>query len=207
MGTRSRDRWPRFRIQPRNKFAAFADNDLRQVPHSAHLDRIALQSQLPTGGNHATTEDPMTQTLTAVAASATVKPHAPTTADLTPIGMTAEQFKALPGAAQAACIRALAAVNAAEAKRNAPANKLAVVVYADCSAGGVNAAGVPKNCRIPLGADKCEHGNTFKGNLGITGLGKFPTTLYAGQWLRFAEHWEALKTEAERIVAAGFGTK
>jgi hypothetical protein len=147
-------------------------------------------------------------------AAAASKPVKPSDASLASLGVTAQQWDAMPAVAKAALVSAAKAVAEAEAKaaaKAAPQNKLSIVVYADCDQAGViesgEAKGKPKACRIIPGTDKCSHGNTFKGNLGITGLGKFPLTLYAGQWLRFADHFEALKTEAERIVAAGFGTK
>jgi hypothetical protein len=48
----------------------------------------------------------------------------------------------------------------------------------------------------PLGGQD-KDGNEFKGNVAVYGLGKYPVTLYPGQWLKLLAIGDEIKTEIE----------
>lgn len=48
----------------------------------------------------------------------------------------------------------------------------------------------------PLGGQD-KDGNEFKGNVSVYGLGKYPVTLYPGQWLKLLSIADQIKDEIE----------
>jgi len=126
---------------------------------------------------------------------------------LTAVGMTEAEFRALSAAAQAALVQL-------QAKAASKDKALGIKLYANgCEQGPIVTEGDRKGqrnaCFGDIGARLCPHNKPLKGNIGITGLGRNPVTLYAGQIVRAADEgiidtWIA---ESRRLAKAGIGVK
>ena len=134
-------------------------------------------------------------------------------ADLSALGITPEDWAAMPAAAQKAMMALHGRTVTAEAKVAAKVKVLGVKLFAEgCDKGPIvqtgKRAGQRNACFGDVGAKTCPHGKPLKGNIGVTGLGQFPISLYSGQWKRFfAQVAETVESEADRLAAAGLGVK